>query len=184
VPDGQTSHRGIAPQNDPIYDSEEARMKLQDLPILIVSLIAPLAAGGLGAIATASSIPTWYRTLSKPPWNPPAGVFAPVWTLLYILMGVALFLIWRQGWSAPGVRTAVLLFAAQLVFNLLWSVVFFGLHTTGGGLVIIVILWLLIVATIVAFFRLNAVSGALMLPYIAWVTFASVLNATIWSLNR
>ena len=111
-------------------------------------------------------------------------MFGPVWTLLYILMGVALFLIWRRGWATPGVRTAVLLFAAQLVFNLLWSVVFFGLRTTGGGLVTIVILWLLIVATIVSFFRLNAVSGVLMLPYIAWVTFASVLNATIWSLNR
>jgi translocator protein len=159
-------------------------MKSQDLPILVVSLIAPLAAGGLGAIATAGSIPTWYRALTKPPWNPANGVFGPVWTLLYILMGVALFLVWRRGWVTPGVQTAVLLFAAQLIFNLLWSVVFFGFRTIGGGLVIIVILWLLIVATIVSFFRLNAVSGVLMLPYIAWVTFASVLNATIWSLNR
>ena len=159
-------------------------MKLQDWPILVVSLLAPLAAGGLGGIATAGAIPTWYRTLNKPPWNPPGAVFGPVWTLLYILMGVALFLVWRRGWATPGVQPAVLLFAAQLVFNLLWSVVFFGLHSPGGALVNIAILWLLIVATIVAFFRLDAWSGVLMLPYIAWVTFASVLNATIWSLNR
>ena len=135
-------------------------MKSKDLPILIMSLIAPLVAGGLGAIATASSIPTWYRTLNKPPWNPPAELFGPVWTTLYILMGIALFLIWRRGWSEPGVRPAVLLFAVQLVFNLLWSLVFFGLHSIGGALVNIVILWVLIVATIVAFFRLNTVVAA------------------------
>jgi translocator protein len=159
-------------------------VKTHEIAPLIVSLIAPLAVGGLGAIATFSAIPTWYAALNKPSWNPPNWLFGPVWTVLYVLMGVALFLVWRQGWEAPGVRPAVILFSAQLVLNLAWSVVFFGLRSPGGGVVVIVILWLLIAATIVAFFGRNVSSGALMLPYIVWVTFAGVLNVTVWVLNR
>lgn len=159
-------------------------MKPNEIPLLIVSLVAPLLAGGLGSIATASSIPTWYRALSKPAWNPPNWLFGPVWTFLYVLMGVALFLIWRQGWKTEGVRPAIILFAAQLVFNAGWSAVFFGLHSLGGGFVVLIILWLLIAATTVAFFGRSVTAGTLLLPYIAWVTFAGVLNATIWGLNR
>ncbi len=159
-------------------------MKYNEIPLLIASLAGPLLAGGLGSIATTSSIPTWYRTLNKPSWTPPSWLFGPVWTLLYVLMGVALFLVWRRGWNAPNVRPAIVLFAAQLIVNAGWSAVFFGLRSPSGGLAVLVVLWLLIAATTVAFYGQNITAGLLMLPYLAWVTFAGVLNATIWNLNR
>lgn len=158
--------------------------KVRDLVALVVAVVVPLLIGGIGSIPTFSSIPTWYAQLNKPPWNPPDGLFGPVWTLLYILMGVAAWLVWRSGWQAPNVRSALILFAVQLVFNVLWSIIFFGLRSPGPALVEIVILWLLILATTVQFFRLNTIGGVLMLPYLLWVSFASVLNATVWSLNR
>jgi len=158
--------------------------KVRDLVALVVAVVVPLLAGGLGSIATVSSIPTWYAQLNKPPWNPPDWLFGPVWTLLYILMGVAAWLVWRSGWPAAHVRLAVMTFAVQLVFNVLWSIIFFGLRSPGPALVEIVILWLLVLATTVQFFRLTSLAGYLMLPYLLWVSFASALNASVWSLNR
>lgn len=151
---------------------------------LVIALVGPLAIGGLGSLATASSIPTWYRELNKPSWNPPDWVFGPAWTLLYILMGIAAWLVWRRGWEIQSVRVALVLFAVQLVFNLLWSVIFFGLRSPGLALAEIIILWALILATAIQFFRLDVVSGVLLLPYLLWVTFASVLNGAVWFLNR
>jgi tryptophan-rich sensory protein len=140
--------------------------------------------GAVGGIATSSSVSTWYPTLAKPAWNPPNWLFGPVWTLLYILMGVAAWLVWRKGFDAPGVPRALILFGVQLLFNLAWSIVFFGLRSIGWALVEIVAMWVLILVTLVAFYRLRPLAGWLLVPYQLWVTFATALNATIWWLNR
>ena len=124
----------------------------------------------------------WYASLAKPSWNPPSAVFAPVWSLLYASMGVAAWLVWRQA-GFKEARTALGLFAAQLVLNALWSWLFFGLHRPGVAFVDIVALWLLILIVSVLFWRRSRTAGALMLPYLAWVGFASCLNFAIWRLN-
>lgn len=140
-------------------------------------------AGLLGAFATASSVQNWYPTLEKPWFTPPGWVFAPVWTLLYTLMGIAAYLVWRQGWSEGAVRAALIAFAVQLVLNALWSPAFFGLQSAGLGLVVIFFLWVAIIVTIVWFGRVSTVAAWLMVPYLAWVTYAMALNFEIWRLN-
>jgi len=130
------------------------------------------------------AIPTWYQGLAKPPFNPPEWLFGPAWTLLYLLMAVAAWLVWKQGIGAAGVKLALAVFLTQLVLNALWSVFFFGLRSPLAGLVDIVVLWLTILATIVFFFRVSVPAGVLLLPYIAWVSFAAILNAAILRLNR
>jgi len=150
---------------------------------LVASLAVVLAAGGIGSLATMKAIPTWYQGLAKPPFNPPAWLFGPAWTTLYLLMAVAAFLVWKQGFGAPGVRLALAAFLVQLVLNALWSVFFFGMRSPLAGLVDIVVLWLAILATIILFFRVSGAAGILLLPYIAWVTFAAFLNAAILYLN-
>jgi tryptophan-rich sensory protein len=151
---------------------------------LIIAIAIPLVVGGVGGVATASSIATWYQTLNKPAWNPPNWVFGPVWTLLYVIMGVAAWLIWRSGWHNPKVRLALAFFGAQLLLNLLWSLVFFGLRAPGWAMVDIVVLWALILVTAVRFYQLQPAPGLLLIPYQLWVTFATGLNAAIWQLNR
>ncbi len=141
-------------------------------------------AGGLGAISTASEIETWYATLAKPPFNPPSWAFGVVWPILYTLMGVALWLVWKKGTEQPGVKAALGVFFAQLVVNAIWSPVFFGLHQIGWALVIIVAMLGLIAATMRRFAPLSKVAAYLLAPYLAWVAFATVLNASIWWLNR
>ncbi|TWU28958.1 TspO/MBR family protein [Novipirellula artificiosorum] len=141
-----------------------------------------LGAGGIGAIATTSEIESWYKTIETPSWNPPDYVFGPVWTTLFIMMAVAAWRVWKQEGFKPA-ATPLTLFAAQLGLNVAWSWVFFGMHQPGWAFVEIVILWLAIVATTVAFFRRSKVAGGLMLPYLAWVSFASVLNFAIWRMN-
>ena len=141
-----------------------------------------LGAGGLGAIATTPEIDGWYRTLAKPTWNPPDSVFGPVWTTLFILMAIAAWLVWqREGFKAAALPMT--LFGVQLVLNVSWSWVFFGMHQPGWAFVEIVILWLAIVATTAAFFRRSQIAGCLLVPYLGWVSFAAVLNFTIWRLN-
>ena len=157
---------------------------MNDTIKLVISVAIPLAVGGLSGFATARGVSTWYPTLAKPPFNPPAWVFGPVWTLLYIMMGVAVFFVWRKGLDADGVRIALTVFAIQLVLNGLWSILFFGLHAPGWALVEIILLWAAIGTTTWLFWRVAPVAGALMLPYWAWVSFATVLNASLWSLNR
>ena len=149
---------------------------------LVVFLVVCLAAGGLGAIATTPEIAGWYQTLEKPSWNPPAGVFGPVWTTLYLMMGVAAWSVWRPAGLKAAARPLTI-FGVQLGLNVAWSWIFFGLHQPGWAFVEIVILWLAIVATTVAFFRRTPVAGWLLVPYLAWVSFAGVLNFTIWRLN-
>ena len=151
---------------------------------LVIAIALPLVVGGLSGYATAGGVSTWYPTLVKPSFNPPAWVFGPVWTLLYIMMGVAAFLVWRQGLVAEGARLALAAFVIQLVLNGLWSILFFGLQTPGWALVEIILLWLAIVATLVLFWRVVPAAGVLLIPYLAWVSFATVLNASLWWLNR
>jgi tryptophan-rich sensory protein len=151
---------------------------------LVASLAVVLAAGAVGSLATAKTIPTWYKGLAKPSFNPPEWLFGPAWTLLYLLMAVAAFLVWRQGFGAPGVKLALVVFLVQLVLNCLWSIFFFGLRSPLAGLVDIVVLWLGIIATIVLFFRVSVPAGVLLLPDIGWVSFAAILNAAILRLNR
>lgn len=149
---------------------------------LIGSIVLCLAAGGLGAWATNSEIPTWYAGIAKPSWNPPNWVFGPVWTTLYVLMAVAAWLVWRR----DGMREArgpLTLFAIQLALNTLWSFLFFGLHNPGLAAAEIVLLSATILATTVSFWRRSHWAGALLVPYLAWVSFATVLNFTIWQLN-
>lgn len=151
---------------------------------LVIAVAAPLAVGGLSGIATARGVAIWYPTLVKPAFNPPAWVFGPVWTVLYLAMGVAAFLVWRRGFDTVGVGVAMTAFAVQLVFNGLWSVLFFGLQAPGLAFADIIALWLAIGVTVVLFWRLVPGAGWLLLPYWAWVSFAAVLNGSIWILNR
>jgi tryptophan-rich sensory protein len=122
--------------------------------------------------------------LNKPSWQPPAWLFGPVWTLLYVLMGIALYLVWRAGLAAKGVKLALAIFFVQLVLNALWSFAFFGAESPLAGLVVIVALWAMIAATIAAFAPVSRAAAALLVPYILWVSFATVLNAAIYLLNR
>jgi benzodiazapine receptor len=159
-------------------------MKIRDIWKLVVSIIASLAAGAIGSVFTRQAIPTWYDTLEKPIFNPPNWVFMPVWTLLYIMMGVAAFLVWRKGLENRQVRIALIVFLVQLVLNTLWSVVFFGFESPLLGLIVIAALWVAILFSTLMFYRISRVAGVLMLPYLLWVTFAAVLNESIWLLNR
>ena len=147
-----------------------------------VAVVAPLAVGAIGGIATVREIPGWYRTLDKPAWNPPDAVFGPVWTTLYLLMGVALALARRAGDDHR--RRSEAVFALQLVLNLAWSLVFFGRRDPAGGVAVIVLLWAAIVATIAELSQASRVAGLLLVPYLAWVTFAAGLNIDIWRRNR
>lgn len=151
---------------------------------LVISIALPLAIGGLSGYATSEGVATWYPTLVKPSFNPPAWVFGPVWTALYLMMGVAAFLVWRKGTSAPGVGLALGVFAVQLALNGLWSILFFGMQSPALAFAEILVLWLAIVATVVCFWRVVPTAGALLLPYLAWVSFAAVLNGSLWVLNR
>jgi translocator protein len=142
-----------------------------------------LLAGALGGAVTAQSITGWYALINKPAWNPPSWVFAPVWTTLYIMMAVSAWLVWRKGWRHSGVKLALLLFFAQLALNALWPLVFFGAQEIGLAVVTIAALWTVLALTIWASAGVSMWAGILLLPYIAWVSFAGFLNYTIWQLN-
>jgi len=146
---------------------------------LVLWLFLCLAVGWLGSQFRPGE---WYIFLAKPSWTPPSGVFAPVWTLLYVMMGVAAWLVWKR-WGFDGASGPLGLFFLQLALNALWSYLFFGRRDLGGAAVEVVILWLLILATAVAFWRKRPIAGALLLPYLCWVGFASALNYQIWRLN-
>ncbi|WP_417850665.1 TspO/MBR family protein [Thalassoglobus sp.] len=149
---------------------------------LIACIAISLGAGGLGAMATIPEIDGWYRTIEKPSWNPPDAVFGPVWTTLYIMMAISAWLVWRTG-EVKASKLPLSLFSVQLLLNIGWSWIFFHFHKLGWAFAEIIVLWLAIVATTFAFFRVSKLAGALMVPYLAWVSFASVLNFAIWRLN-
>jgi translocator protein len=144
-------------------------------------LAITFVAGAFGALASVQAA-SFYAELQRPAWAPPASVFGPVWTLLYVLMGFAAWLVWREG-GFRAQRVALLLFLGQLALNSLWSWLFFGWHQGALALADILVLWLFIVATTACFWRVRPLAGALMLPYLSWVSFASVLNFAIWRLN-
>lgn len=157
---------------------------MNNLAKAIISIAAPLAVGGTAGAFTVTGPGSWYRTIVKPEWNPPAYVFGPVWTTLYLLMGVALWLIWKSEKPEPLKQRAILFFVIQLLLNFFWSLIFFRWHSIGGALVEITVLWFFILMTIFAFARINKAAAWLMVPYIAWVTFATLLTAAIYSLNN
>ncbi len=146
---------------------------------LAVLIVLCFAVAGLGSLATTPNIPNWYVGLVKPAWTPPDWVFAPVWSVLYLSMAVAAWLVWRKG----NALVPLTFFAVQLAFNAAWSWLFFGLRSPGAALIDIVLLWVAIAVTTIAFWRRSVVAGLLFLPYLAWVSFAAVLNFVIWRLN-
>ena len=147
-----------------------------------VSIAVCFAAAGLGSLFTDPEIGGWYARLIKPSWTPPNWVFGPVWSVLYLMMAIAAWLVWRQK-GFTGAAFPLALFALQLTFNALWSILFFGLHRMGAALADILLLWGAILLTILAFWRVTPLAGYLLLPYLLWVTYASALNYSIWSLN-
>ncbi|WP_235908650.1 TspO/MBR family protein [Roseiconus nitratireducens] len=149
---------------------------------LVVWIVICLGAGGLGAIATTPEIAGWYADLRKPSWNPPDAVFGPVWTTLYLAMAIAVWLVWKDT-GFRGRRLPLALFVVQLLLNVAWSWIFFGFHLPGWAFAEILMLWLAIALTLTSFWTVSQVAGALMIPYLAWVTFASALNFAIWRLN-
>lgn len=154
------------------------------IPKIIFSIFLCLSAGGIGSAFTASAIPEWYTTLQKPFFSPPNWIFAPVWTLLYILMGIAAALVWKKGLRNPEVRAALVIFLLQLMLNTVWSFLFFGLRSPLLGLIDILFLWTMILVTIARFSRVSVPAALLLIPYVLWVTFASGLNLGIFLLNR
>ncbi len=147
--------------------------------MLVLFLIVVFSVSVIGGLFTASSVGTWYEGLARPSWRPPNWLFGPVWTLLYAMMAVSAWLVWKKAGFGP----ALLMFAVQLLINGIWSPVFFGAQSLGGGLVVIVALWFAIVGTIAMFWPVSLAAALLLLPYLAWVSFATVLNAAIWRMN-
>lgn len=158
-------------------------MKFKDALKLFLSIIFTGLAGLIGSVFTAPAIETWYATLQKPALNPPNWIFAPVWSTLYLLMGISLFLIWRRGLKSRGVRRAIGIFIFQLMLNTVWSFIFFGLKNPSLAFAEIIILWAAIIWTIIVFIKISRPVGLLLLPYFFWVTFAAYLNFEIWRLN-
>ena len=149
---------------------------------LVIFLVACFVAAGIGGAVTTPKIATWYATLAKPTWNPPNWIFGPVWSALYFCMAIAAWLVWRQD-GVSGATLPLTLFAVQLALNVLWSCIFFGLEKPGFAFVEVLFLWLAIAATMILFWQRSSAAGILFLPYLAWVSFASFLNFTIWRLN-
>ena len=158
------------------------RTRLNDSLGLVGFLVICFAIAAIGGSVTSGSVGTWYVTLNKPSFNPPNWIFGPVWTVLYAMMAIAAWRVWRVvGWRNG--FEALFLFAIQLGLNLAWSVLFFGLHRVGSAMVCIVALWLAIAATAAAFRKIDRLAAWLMVPYLAWVFFAALLNFSIWRLN-
>jgi translocator protein len=158
-------------------------MKLRSILSLILCLSLPLLVGAISGYATSSNISNWYVFLVKPSFNPPNWLFGPVWTSLYLLMGISLYLIWKSQ-AGAGRKQALLLFAIQLAFNFGWSFIFFYFHEIGWALIEILALWLSILLTIISFYKVDKTAAYLQIPYLLWVSFATVLNASIFYLNR
>lgn len=153
------------------------------VPKLIFAIIICELAGLAGSFFTTPAIDNWYATLTRPDFSPPSWIFGPVWTALFALMGIALFFVWKSNADKKSKKTAIQVFSAQLLLNVMWSIMFFGLQSPRGALVEILSLWLIIVATMIAFFKISRHTVYLLIPYILWVSFAAYLNYSIWILN-
>ncbi len=158
-------------------------MNKSQLLKLMASLTLPLGIGAIAGLFTADAIPDWYATLNRPSFNPPNWLFGPVWTALYLIMGFSLFLIWKQNPNKERNR-AMLVFLIQLALNFCWSFIFFYFHLIGFALIEIVLLWTSIVFMLVLFYKIKPVAAYINIPYLVWVTFATVLNASYFFLNR
>jgi len=149
---------------------------------LLVSLILPLGLGFTAGLLTAKAIPEWFATLNKPSFNPPAYLFGPVWTALYLLMGVSMFLIWNTAKTELR-QKALIVFGIQLFFNFWWSILFFSFHAIFLSIIDILLMWFLILYMIFLFKKIKPIAAYLQIPYLLWVTFATILNITIYFLN-
>ena len=150
---------------------------------LIISILICQSAGAIGSIFTVSSVKTWYVTLIKPSFNPPSWIFGPVWTILYTLMGISLWIIWKQKLEGKNVKIALTVFFIQLILNASWSFFFFGIKNLDVAFLVIILMWIFIAATIYFFYRISSLAGLLQIPYLLWVSFASILNYSISKLN-
>ena len=150
--------------------------------VLVAFLVICFAAAGIGGAVTTPKIGTWYSTLAKPSWNPPSWIFGPVWSALYFCMAIAAWLVWRHDGTTRA-QMPLTLFGVQLVLNVLWSCIFFGLQSPGLAFAEVLMLWGAVAATTITFWRRSRIAGILFVPYWAWVTFASVLNFAFWRLN-
>lgn len=165
------------------YAGDHMGKKMKTYIRLILAVAICEMAGIAGSIFTAPAIPTWYASLKKPPLAPPNWVFAPVWTTLYFLMGISLFIVWNAGIGKSTVRKSIAIFSIQLVLNVLWSYLFFGLRSPLLGLAGIMAMWFMIVLTVVSFFRISKTAALVLIPYLIWDSFASYLNYSILTLN-
>lgn len=158
-------------------------MEIKNISRLVVAIFVCQMAGVVGSVFTRPSISSWYATLRKPAFTPPNWLFAPVWTILFLLMGISAYLIWREGLANRQVRIALSIFGIQLVLNMLWSFLFFKLRSPSCAFMEIIILWSAILLTILFFFRISKIASFLLLPYVFWVSFAAILNFYIFRLN-
>ena len=149
---------------------------------LIASVIFPLATGGIAGIFTAEAVPGWYATLNQPSFNPPNWIFGPVWTTLYLIMGISLFLVWKEKYSRER-NIAIMVFLLQLALNFAWSLIFFHFKMIGLALVEIILLWISILSMLFIFYRIKPVAAYINVPYLLWVAFATMLNASYYILN-
>ncbi len=159
------------------------RIRLTEILKLLICIIICESAGVIGSIFTTPAIPGWYAALVKPSFTLPNWLFAPVWTGLYLLMGISAFLVWRKSLDNHLVNSGLRIFILQLFLNTLWSFLFFGLKSPLLGLIEIMILWIAILLTIRSFLKVSNTAGLLLLPYILWVSFAAILNFSLWRLN-
>ena len=158
-------------------------MRSLELKKLLASLAVCFGAAAIGGAVTRPAVTGWYLTVRKPEFTPPNEVFGPVWSLLYLLMAVALYLVWCKREKEVHANQALLLFATQLVLNVCWSVVFFGFHSIAGGLAVIVLLWAAVAETIRRFWRISQAAALCLVPYLAWLSLAATLNYALWRLN-
>lgn len=175
-----TNHANQSSNRDRVDDSPPNDSKGRQVLGLIGSIILCFSAAGLGAAATTSSVRGWYQTIAKPSWTPPDWIFGPVWSALYLMMAISVWLVWRAGWKKS--YSALVWFGLQLALNVLWSVIFFGMQRPGWAFAEILVLWLAIAATIQTSWRHSHLAALLLTPYLAWSSFAAVLNFTIWQM--
>ena len=150
---------------------------------LIISVAIPLLVGAIAGFFTSNAVNGWYAVANKPSFNPPNWVFAPAWTTLYILMGIALYIVWKSDSDKSVKQTAIILFAVQLALNFAWSFIFFYAQRPGWAFVEIVLLWIMIFMTIISFGKISSAAAWLLVPYISWVSFAALLNFYFWRIN-
>jgi tryptophan-rich sensory protein len=159
------------------------QVAIRSIPKFIASILFCVIVGSLGSLVTITGPGSWYASLEKPFFTPPNWLFAPVWITLFVLMGIALYLVWQSGVQRREVRLALAVFGVQFALNVLWSFLFFGLESPLLGLVDIVLLWVMIAVTIVLFYRVEKPAGFLLVPYIIWVSIATALNYAVYVLN-